>query len=353
MSRLSATDLRTVVDVACELGAVEDMQQFRSRLLSQVKRLVAYDIGSWNVVSRSERAAQISAVDPVDCRMDGDEELLGTYLHQNPLVGVGDPTRVLKFSDFVSRRQLHRLDLYNYVYGPLGIEHQMACILPAPRASIVGIALNRSGGDFSERDRGVLELARPILAQAYQRVAVQEVMSRTLSALGRAVESQAQAIIVLLPDGRIQFTTAAARAMLRRLSPADRPDRLPEPLESWSEEQRRGAREPLLAHQPLNLDGTVARLVRGAVDGFDAIVLERPRETAARAARDAGLTRREAEVMRLVALGLTNTQIAIELALSERTIAKHLEHVYSKLGVASRTAAIAHLRAVASVPAGS
>jgi len=29
MSRLSATDLRTVVDVACELGAVEDMQQCR------------------------------------------------------------------------------------------------------------------------------------------------------------------------------------------------------------------------------------------------------------------------------------------------------------------------------------
>ena len=54
-----------------------------------------------------------------------------------------------------------------------------------------------------------------------------------------------------------------------------------------------------------------------------------------------GLSAREAEVLRLVADGKTNRQISEELVLSERTVAKHLDHVYTKLGVSSRAAAVA------------
>ena len=53
----------------------------------------------------------------------------------------------------------------------------------------------------------------------------------------------------------------------------------------------------------------------------------------------AGLTEREAEVLRLVALGLTNVQVAEKLAISPRTVNVHLTSVYGKLGVTSRTAA--------------
>ncbi|MEY9837916.1 LuxR C-terminal-related transcriptional regulator [Streptacidiphilus sp. EB103A] len=54
------------------------------------------------------------------------------------------------------------------------------------------------------------------------------------------------------------------------------------------------------------------------------------------------LTARECEVLRLVALGLTNHAIAGELFLSEKTVARHLSNIYPKLGVASRTAAAAY-----------
>jgi DNA-binding NarL/FixJ family response regulator len=56
--------------------------------------------------------------------------------------------------------------------------------------------------------------------------------------------------------------------------------------------------------------------------------------------REAALTPREMEVLRLVAEGLTNHQIARRLALSVRTIEAHLTHVYDKLDVASRTEAV-------------
>jgi predicted ATPase/DNA-binding CsgD family transcriptional regulator len=53
----------------------------------------------------------------------------------------------------------------------------------------------------------------------------------------------------------------------------------------------------------------------------------------------AGLTRREVEVLGLVATGLTNGQVAERLFLSPRTVQRHLNSVYHKIGVSSRTAA--------------
>ncbi len=53
-----------------------------------------------------------------------------------------------------------------------------------------------------------------------------------------------------------------------------------------------------------------------------------------------GLTRREMEVLRWVALGKTNEEIAALLVVSAHTIRKHLEHTYDKLGVHTRTAAV-------------
>jgi len=74
-----------------------------------------------------------------------------------------------------------------------------------------------------------------------------------------------------------------------------------------------------------------------------ALLRARGRHQAAQAMSCGGLadlTGREAEILRLVAMGRTNTAIAHALAVSPRTVAKHLEHIYRKLGVSSRAAAV-------------
>jgi HD-GYP domain-containing protein (c-di-GMP phosphodiesterase class II) len=58
-----------------------------------------------------------------------------------------------------------------------------------------------------------------------------------------------------------------------------------------------------------------------------------------RSMRPVGLTQREIEVIRLVALGCTDRQIAEQLVVSERTAHHHVEHIFSKLGVSTRAAA--------------
>jgi ATP/maltotriose-dependent transcriptional regulator MalT len=60
-----------------------------------------------------------------------------------------------------------------------------------------------------------------------------------------------------------------------------------------------------------------------------------------RSDRPAGLTAREAEVLRLIATGKSNRDVAAMLVVSEHTVARHVQNIYAKLGVSSRAAAAA------------
>jgi DNA-binding CsgD family transcriptional regulator len=53
-----------------------------------------------------------------------------------------------------------------------------------------------------------------------------------------------------------------------------------------------------------------------------------------------GLTAREVEVLRLAARGLTTGEIATQLFISPKTADHHIQHVYGKIGVSSRAAAM-------------
>jgi DNA-binding CsgD family transcriptional regulator len=58
--------------------------------------------------------------------------------------------------------------------------------------------------------------------------------------------------------------------------------------------------------------------------------------------RTPGLSAREAEIMSMIAGGHTNGEIAALLFLAEKTVKNHVRSIYSKMGVASRPAAIEH-----------
>ena len=66
---------------------------------------------------------------------------------------------------------------------------------------------------------------------------------------------------------------------------------------------------------------------------------------------DAALTERELEVLRHVAAGSRNAEIALALSLSEATIKTHLNRVFAKLQVSSRTAAVAEARGLGALEA--
>ncbi|NLV79837.1 MAG: LuxR family transcriptional regulator [Rhodococcus sp.] len=83
-----------------------------------------------------------------------------------------------------------------------------------------------------------------------------------------------------------------------------------------------------------------------AADTFRALhampELDRVRSALPPQATAESLTRREVEVLRVVAAGRTNREIAAELFLSEKTVARHLSNIFGKLGVSSRSGATAY-----------
>jgi len=131
---------------------------------------------------------------------------------------------------------------------------------------------------------------------------------------------------------------------IRRIVDA-RPEACIVALTSFSDEHRisdalaAGARGYLLKHAgPDELLGAIRAAARGGapLDPKAARVLlenRRPHQIVQ------ALSRREDEVLRLVAIGLANKQIARRLGISERTVKAHLTSVFQRLGVGDRTQA--------------
>jgi DNA-binding CsgD family transcriptional regulator len=169
---------------------------------------------------------------------------------------------------------------------------------------------------------------------------------RELAALRRGVDALGQAMVVLTKGHRVSAMTPRAAHLIRTYVAPMRGHRLPEVMERWllAEGRRVPAaidmpRRPLLVERA----GTclVARLVWHP--GHLLLLLHEDATQSVDPRRLAvlGLSRREAEVLAWVAEGKTNGDIATILGTSVRTVEKHLEHVFRKLGVENRTAAMA------------
>jgi DNA-binding NarL/FixJ family response regulator len=90
-------------------------------------------------------------------------------------------------------------------------------------------------------------------------------------------------------------------------------------------------------------DSAVAELTaaRRTFDELGAAPAERVAADLLSPTTPGGLTPREVEVLRLIAAGRSNSEIATALVLSEKTVARHLSNIYTKIDVSSRTAAAA------------
>jgi len=187
------------------------------------------------------------------------------------------------------------------------------------------------------------------------RIAAHMQNARQMKQARSALDAFGQAtVVVRASDGRLLWQTPLARSLLKRyfLPASDLPQTFaPQVLLAWIDEALLAAREnrepPWVIAQDdcrllasLHDPGRVGQEGEGA-DREWLLVLREENHGAAIDSLVAAfrLTKREAQVLYWVTKGKTNKDIGEILEMSPRTVNKHLEHVFAKLGVETRTAA--------------
>jgi len=186
---------------------------------------------------------------------------------------------------------------------------------------------------------GVDYITKPIRpAEVMVRIASHLRNSRLVAQTRAAMDAAGQAVVAVDLSGEVLWLTPLAQSWLRTSLDAD--GRLPVALCRWLNEALEVAEvKPFeLLAQGEHL--VFSRLRRGA-HGEELLLIQRKAGAPEPAAlmQAFRLTPREADVLYWAALGKTNRDIADILGMSPRTANKHLEHVFEKLGVETRTAA--------------
>ena len=195
---------------------------------------------------------------------------------------------------------------------------------------------------------GVDYVTKPIvIEEMLARIRVHLANARMTRSAQTALDVSGRFLMAVSSQGRIMWATPQAQKLLSDNLPAGAGDELvlPQPMLQWLEQARKtrtGTKTPALASFPNN---EALRLQYMGKLGPNEFLLRLAKDSGASLpqefSKELGLTSREGEVLSWLSKGKTNRDIAQILGLSPRTVDKHLEQIYSKLGVENRTAAAA------------
>jgi DNA-binding CsgD family transcriptional regulator/PAS domain-containing protein len=329
---LAAQDYETLLATIEALHACPSLEEFPALVSREVARLVEGNLVGYNEVRLREGTLVVSysPAPPADANRIG--ESFERYMGQHPLVDYTNRTgdgQALMISDFQTAEEFHAGELYRTVYHPLRAEDQIAICIRPEEDVVIGIACNRPARTFTERDRKVLNLLRPHLVQAYVNLRRVHAQREDLEALRETLDAIGHGVITTNSAGTIIYSTPGAFDLIARFAatPLEKPPRLPHEMTAWL-----GSPEPLCI--PRHGRQLSVRCVP-RTDGFILICSEKPDQALA----GYSLTPRETEVLRWIAEGKTNAEIASVLAISPATVKVHVEHLLEKLRVENRTAA--------------
>lgn len=330
---------------------MREKNAFTSHLVASLPCLIQADAYTYNEMDQAHGQASYKLWPDDFTPIKDAPEILGRFAAQIPMHAHwnrGDG-QALKISDFLSPRAYKQKEIYNEFYRPMRIPHTIGIALPVTPQCLVTIGSHRGGRDFTERERTALNMIQPHILQAYANAEAVTQMQAEVARLTHAVEHLPQGLVSVDARGGIPWASDRGRELLGHyVSDRKRSHRrLPDLLVRWiqsSKEQLAHADEQPGGIAPLVIGHGSRRLrVRLVPEGERCLLFleEDSAELSAEHLAHLGLSRRETEILGWLARGKSNPEIASILSLSVRTIHKHVEHIYVKLGVENRHAAIA------------
>lgn len=362
MEPLSIADTQHLNSGIQQLYTLQDLDTFGMNALSIASRLVSSDFPVFHTTNMRTHQIVDTVLPGFPCLTAEMQNIKSRYLVEHPLFKHMSQALngVCKISDFVTQSQLHSLEgIYQQFLRPLETEDQMTIFMANPQPSsrdkfgkadliLFGFAFSRAQCNFTERDRSILNLLRPHLSQAYNNAQQYQQIKQDRDRVQQSLNHLGT--IVLDGEGRVQSIAPQAIIWLETyfVKPTSYVQ-LPDHLWSWVKYQVNCLTQNLdlpEACLPLRIQKNgrelTIRLVVESPGLRYLLLLEEQTLSSLNSLALLGLSQRETEVFALMIQGKDNKMIASQLCVYPSTIRKHLENIYRKWGVKSRTEAIAH-----------
>lgn len=344
-----------------EIYTLRDLDTFGVDAISIVDQLVPSAVPSFFITQARSPQISFTYLPDFPGLSSQLQQILHQHLDEHPIVRNMPRTLdgTYKTSDFITQAELHRLEkLYHQFLRVLDVEDQMFFFLPKDNpaswrelcqtnSTLVGVLLNRTQRNFNERDRLILNLLRPHLFQAYGNAQHYQQLQQDLSQLQQSLDHLG--LVILDTEGKVQLITPQAIQWLQMyFAQPSLSQQLPDHLWGWIKHQvacftkKRDLSDPCL---PLRIQyGSKHLVIRLVIEQFRErylLLLEEQTLSLLDSLKLLGLSQRETEVLFWVIQGKDNKAIAVKLSVNKSTVGKHLESIYRRLGVQSRTEAIA------------
>jgi DNA-binding response OmpR family regulator/DNA-binding CsgD family transcriptional regulator len=194
---------------------------------------------------------------------------------------------------------------------------------------------------------GVDYVTKPIvIEEMLARIRVHLANARLTQSARAALDASGRYLLAVNGQGKIVWATPQAQKMLSEnlTSSAGEEFALSETMLQWLAQMQRGKAKPKSQNAPFPENEQLHLQYMGKLGPNEFLLRlakDSSSDTPVEFSSELGLTSREGEVLSWLSKGKTNRDIAQILGLSPRTVDKHLEQIYAKLGVENRTAAAA------------
>jgi DNA-binding CsgD family transcriptional regulator len=320
------------------------------RALAAINILVAGDVPAFNFFDGDGRDTGKNWHEPGNSITDDEFELFTNVAHEHPFIPdmFGKGRRdAMKTTDFLSPAQFRRTSIYNEFYRLFPIQFQLSIALSPEDDSVITCTTNRSASDFTEGERLMFNLLAPHLTNNIRNARRFKDLLLADAHLNSAIEAKSSAVVTVGPDREVVYTSRSAWPLIEKYfgKKASGTDRLPERLLAWI-----CARDSSRDVEQLETEGMSyacnradselkITLIPNGNANETILILEEIRKLSPLNLIDLGMTKRQTEVLFWMSQGKTDNDIAFLLGISPRTVHKHTESIYVKLGVETRTAA--------------
>lgn len=352
MERLRQSDLQSLLEFVQECYAFRQFRSFDSfapELVASCVRLIpSAHTMTYNEMN-PEKGESRNCINVMELAAPKWDRLWEHHMHEHPvlihILETGDH-QAMRISDFLSMSQFRHVGLHYEFYRLCDINDVLCMSIPFPPPRVIGLAWH-SDRKFTDRERLLGDLASPHISQAWHNARLVSRWRGQLRVLEQGFENLDAGVILCGPKGRVQFTNAQARRYLAEYAGVKRQidHQLPDDLLRWVRTQELSLSridDAPPVRSPLVLETAGKRLVIRLLSkpGAHMILMEEEKTgPSVGAFTSFGLTAREAEVLTWIAQGKTNREIAAILGMQTGTVKKHVEHIFEKLGVETRTAA--------------